>query len=96
MTTQILNDIPDHLAKAKKYSKELKEALEVCKKIEDQVSWACDFTSFASINRALEPLYEAVDDAREQLEHEQDHIDNQIEDYFLKLYQFDSENAIEL
>jgi hypothetical protein len=94
--TQILNDVPEHLAKAKKYSKELKEALEVCKKIEDQVSWAYDFTSFVSINRALEPLYEAVDETREQLEHEYNFIDNQIEDYYLKLYQFDSENAIEL
>jgi hypothetical protein len=91
-----LNDTPEHLAKAKNYSKELQEALEVCKKIEDQISWACDFTSFASIGRTLEPLYETIDGAREQLEREQDYIDNQIEDYYLKLYQFDNENAIEL
>jgi len=87
---------PEHLVKAKNYLKELKEALEVCKKVEDQVTWACDFTSFPKISNALEPVCEAVNEAWEQIEHEIDYVDNQIEDYYLKLYEFDAENAIEL
>lgn len=95
MMTPISNNDPDHLVAAKKYKKELKEALEVCKKIEDQAAWACDFTSFPAINRALEPVCEAVNEAWHQIEHELDYIDDQIEDYYLKLYEFDKENAIE-
>jgi len=87
---------PEHLVKAKSYLKELKEALEVCKKVEDQVAWACDFASFPAINKALEPILEAVNEAWHQLEHEIDYTDNQIEDYYLKLYEFDAKNAIEL
>ncbi len=32
--------------------KELKEAISVCSKVEDQVSWAVDFTSYKSITNA--------------------------------------------
>lgn len=96
---QIMSGIleePDHLVKAKNSLKEHKEALEVCKKVEDQLAWACDFASFPSINTALEPVLEALDEAWHQIEQKVDYIDNQIEDYYLKLYEFDKENPIEL
>lgn len=91
-TTQM----PEHLDTAQKKLKELYEAVEVCKKIEEQVSWACDFTSYISISQALEPIYEAVDSGREELEKEIDYIEYQIEEYLLNKYEFDIENAIEL
>lgn len=86
---------PEHLVEAKNYLKELNEALGVCKKVQDQLAWACDFANFPTINNALEPVLESVDEAWHQMEHEIDRIDDQIEDYYLKLYQFDQENAIE-
>jgi hypothetical protein len=95
-TTSGILEEPDHLAKAKNCLKELKEALEVCKKVEDQLAWACDFSSFPSINNALEPVLESLNEAWHQIEQEADYVDNQIEDYYLKLYEFDQENAIEL
>lgn len=91
-----LNSDPDHLIQANKKIKELKEALEVCKKVEDQVSWACDFTNFKLISRALEPICEAVDNARDDLEREIDYVENAIEDYYYKKDLFENENAIEL
>ena len=87
---------PEHLAKAKKKVKELKEAIEVCKALEDKVSWACDFASFCVINNALEPIYESIDDAQDKLERELDYVENQIEDYFFKRDIFENENSIEL
>ena len=96
--SQTMNGIleePEHLVEAKNYLKELNEALGVCKKVQDQLAWACDFASFPFINNALEPVLESVDEAWHQMEHEIDRIDDQIEDYYLKLYQFDQENAIE-
>lgn len=76
--------------------KELKEALEVINKIEEQVSWACDFTSFACIARALEPVYEAVDEAKSNLNHELDFLELKIEEYNDKLADFEFDNRIEV
>lgn len=91
-----MHGAPKHLIDANNFCKELNEAIDVCKKIEDQISWACDFTSFTNINNILEPIYDAVDTAQEQLVCQLERINEQIEDHYLKLYQFDNENAIEL
>lgn len=80
----------------KKKMKELKEALEVVQKIEDQVSWACDFTSFSCISQALEPIYEAIDNARTDLQHEQDMLEYQIEEYNWNKLQWEEENEIKV
>jgi hypothetical protein len=84
----------DNLDKANQKLKELKEALQVVQKLEDQVSWACDCTNFACISEALEPMYDVIDTARTQLEHELDYLDNEISDYQFKLAEFELENKI--
>jgi len=76
--------------------KELKEAISVCSKVEDQVSWAVDFTSYRSITNALEPLLEFVDEAKEQLEKEVDEIEGMLQDYKYKLGLFKEENLFEI
>ena len=76
--------------------KELKEAVAVCQKIEDQVSWACDFASYKTITNALEPIYEAVDVARDCINHEINYIEDKLDDYKLKLDLFEHENKIEV
>jgi hypothetical protein len=90
------NNDPCHLIQANKKIKELKQALEVCTKIEEQVSWACDFTNFKFICHTLEPICEAVDNARDDIEREIDYTEQQIEDYYFKRDMFENENAIEL
>lgn len=80
--------------KVNQKTKELKEALDVVQKIEDQVSWACDFTSFKDIERALEPIYEAIDSARTDLQHEMDYLEYQIEEYNIKKAEWEFDNQI--
>lgn len=76
--------------------KELREAISVCNKVEDQVSWAVDFTSFTTISDALDPLYEAVGESKSSLQKEVDYIEDQLHDYKFKLGLFNSENKIHL
>jgi hypothetical protein len=94
MSLTKMRDMSNNLDKANQKMKELKEALQVVQKIEDQVSWACDCTSFTCISEALEPLYEVVDTARQRLENELDYLDNEISDYEFKLAEFELENKI--
>lgn len=76
--------------------KELREAISVCNKVEDQVSWAVDFTSFRTISDALDPLYEAVSESKDVLQKEVDYIEDQLHDYKYKLGLFNNENKIHL
>lgn len=76
--------------------KELREAISVCNKVEDQVSWAVDFTSFKTISEALDPLYEAVGGSKDALQQEVDHIEEQLHNYKFKLGLFNHENKIHL
>ena len=84
-----INEVADKL-------KELKEAVSVCQKIEDQVSWACDFTTYRIISDALEPIYEAVDSAKDSINQEINYIEDRLEDYKYKLDIFEHENKIEV
>lgn len=76
--------------------KELREAISVCNKVEDQVSWAVDFTSFNTITEALDPLYEAVGESKSALQQEVDYIEDQLHEYKYKLGMFNNENKIHL
>ena len=76
--------------------KELKEAISVCAKVEDQVSWAVDFTSYRSITTALEPLQDCVDEVKEHLEKEVDDIQGMLQEYKYKLGLFKEENLFEI
>jgi hypothetical protein len=76
--------------------KELREAISVCNKVEDQVSWAVDFTSFNTISEALDPLYEAVGESKSALQQEVDYIEDQLHEYKYKLGLFNNENKIHL
>lgn len=80
--------------KVKQKLKELKEALQVIQSVEDKVIWACDFTSFPIISRALEPIAEVADEVREIIQDEIDYIKDRIEDYECKLAVFEQENRI--
>lgn len=85
-----------NLKEANKKLKELKEALSVVQKIEDQISWACDFTSYTIISNALEPVYEVVDSAKENIENEIFYLEDQLEEYNFKLAEFEEENKIDV
>jgi hypothetical protein len=74
--------------------KELKEALQVIQSVEDKVTWACDFTTFPVISRALEPIAEIADEVREIIQDEINYIEDRIEDYEYKLAVFEQENRI--
>lgn len=76
--------------------KELREAISVCNRVEDQVSWAVDFTSFNTISEALDPLYEAVGESKSALQQEVDYIEDQLHEYKYKLGLFNNENKIHL
>lgn len=76
--------------------KELREAISVCNKVEDQVSWAVDFTSFNTISEALDPLHEAVGESKSALQQEVDYIEDQLHEYKYKLGMFNVENKIHL
>lgn len=76
--------------------KELKEAISMCAKVEDQIMWAIDFTSFIKISNSLEPAYDSVVEAKETLEKEVDFIEEQLNNYKYKLALFEEENTIEL
>ena len=92
----VMDGLPEHLVNTKKLRKQLNEALGVCSKIEESVSWACDFTDFKTINNILEPIYDAVETAKGQLDFEIDKVESKIDNYYTELIQFDNEHAIEL
>lgn len=85
-----------NLDEVAKKLKELKEAISVCNKVEDQVSWAVDFTNFRTIANALDPLCEAINDSKDTLQKEVNYIENQLHDYKFKLGLFENENKIHL
>jgi hypothetical protein len=84
----------ESLDKAQKKLTELKQALSVARDAEDRATWASDFASYTDITRSMELISDAASMAIEQLEHEIDYIQEQIEEYDFKLAEFEHENSI--
>lgn len=87
---------PDFLDRADKKIKELNEALKVIEKIDDQISWAQDFTSFPLISQALDPIFDSINEARETLEHELYYLEEKISDFNYKKLEFEIDNEIKV
>jgi len=83
-----------NIQEVNKKLKELKEALSVVNKIEEQISWACDFTNYRSISNALDPIYESTDSAKEDIEKEIYYLEEQLDEYEFKLAEFEEANNI--
>lgn len=81
---------------ANKKLKELREALNVIQSVENKVTWAQDFTNYPDITRALDPINQGVDCARDEIEREIDYLENQVQEYNEKLADFEFENAIDV
>lgn len=79
---------------AEKKLKELKEAYSLVEDLEDRVIWACDFTSFPAIAYLLNPIADTAGEIREKLESEISHLEDQLNEYQLKLEEFEFDNAI--
>jgi hypothetical protein len=75
---------------------ELNQALNVMEEVEERISWACDFASYTCINYALDPVYDAANEAKDKIEEEIEYIENQIEEFEFKQLQFEKENAIDI
>jgi hypothetical protein len=92
MSSQVLNS--NTKLQAKKI--QLEQAISLCSELGDRVLWALDFSDFESISEALRPIFDVVESAQRDLEREQDYYQEQIDDYELKLAQFESENSVEV
>lgn len=82
------------MSKVEHKIKQLNEAISVCEKIENQVSWATDFADFRSISYALDPILEIVDECRTNLEEQLDQLEEEISSYEYKKFVFEKENEI--
>ena len=74
--------------------KELNEALELVKNVEDRITWPCDFASYPDITHVLNPLGDVASDVREKLEDEVLCLEDQLHEYDLKLEEFKFDNTI--
>jgi predicted transglutaminase-like cysteine proteinase len=81
------------LIRAEGKIKQLNEALELCDKIAMQAQWAQDFASFTLIQECMERILEVVGEVEQDLNRELDYVNYQVDDYELKLQQFEVENS---
>ena len=72
------------LEKAQHKLKQLNEALELVEEISDRCAWADDFANYGSIREALDPIYSAAEQAREEIDEEINEIESQIEEMNVK------------
>jgi len=84
------------LKKAQHKLTELKQALSVAREVEERAIWASDFASYTDITRSMDLMADAAGMAIEQLEHEIDYLQEQIEEYDFKLAEFEQENTIKI
>ncbi len=83
-------------AKARLKLKELGEFLNVLKKVEDQLCWATDFTSFPQIQEWCSKILDEVGEAQAQANNEFDYLHDRLSDYDFELAQFEAENEVEV
>jgi hypothetical protein len=67
--------------KAKHKLKQLNEASELLEEFSDRCAWADDFALYESIREALDPVYTAVEHAKDEIDEMIEEIENQIEDH---------------
>lgn len=68
------------LEKAEHKLKQLNEALELVEEISDRCAWADDFANYGSIREALDPIYTAAEQARDEIDDQINEIESQIEE----------------
>jgi chromosome segregation ATPase len=73
--------------------KQLNEALELVEDVSDRCAWADDFANYGSIREALDPVYSAAEQAREEIEDQINEIESQIEE--MKEKKLDAEAEVE-
>jgi hypothetical protein len=77
---------------------QLSEAQNLLDDLSWRVSWALDFSEFASISEALNPVLQAIDTALDNIDEEKDALESAIEYYQEKkgvaLREFEEENSL--
>lgn len=68
------------LEKAEHKLKQLNEASSLLEEISDRISWADDFANYSSIREALDPVYTAAEQAKDEIDEEIMEIESQIEE----------------
>jgi len=68
------------LEKAKHKLMQLNEASSMLEDISDRISWADDFANYNSIREALDPVYTAAEQAKDEIDEEILEIESQIEE----------------
>ena len=86
----------DTNTKAKLKLKELGEFKQVLEKASEQFCWAMDFTSFPKIQEWCERCLDVIEEVKDQVESEFDYIDSRLSDFDFELFQFCSENEVEV
>jgi hypothetical protein len=82
--------------KAKLKLKELGEFKKVLEQASEQFCWAMDFTSFPQIQEWCERCLDVIEEVKEQVENEFDYVDSRLADFDFELFQFCSENEVEV
>lgn len=86
----------DTNTKAKLKLKELGEFKKVLEQASEQFCWAMDFTSFPQIQEWCERCLDVVEEVKDQVENEFDYLDSRLSDFDFELFQFCSENEVEV
>ena len=73
--------------------KQLNEASSLLEEISDRVAWADDFANYGSIREALDPVYTAAEQAKDEIDEEIMELESQIEE--MKEKKLDAEIEVE-
>jgi phage shock protein A len=60
--------------------KQLNEASSLLEEITDRIAWADDFANYGSIREALDPVYSAADQAKDEIDDEINELECQLEE----------------
>ena len=86
----------DTNTKAKLKLKELGEFKKVLEQASEQFCWAMYFTSIPQIQEWCESFLDVVEEVKDQVDSEFDYLDSRLADFDFELFQFCSENEVEV
>jgi hypothetical protein len=88
--------IADVLRKKRHNLKQVREALRLVDDLSWRISWAQDFSQYADINDALDPINSTLSDTQEELEDMESHLESQLQEYKDRIYIAQTEIAQEV
>jgi len=74
-------EIAKRLSTKRHNLQQVREALKLLEDINWRVSWALDFSQHGDINDSLDPVLGAISNAEDELQEQEEHLEQQLNEY---------------